>query len=271
MNAVTIEGMPTAPMSAPRIAKGAVQSYEARSSPTRLRLTSSESSRIRYVLAEWAGDCGLRSNVGPQLEKLAQRPEHATRRTKADYDAVWQAQSVRVSSRVWDSDIGAVWHRAWWDDEQKIYVHAQQALYRDVDFAQELWCQKSAAVRSEILRSWRALRLLANAASPDIVALFALYGDMLPGIPDAGMWPKDVDSEYRRVCRYADSGGGAYEIERATRVDRTRRKDETAEARETRIRFDQGERQALLREIGRECEVMIVHATTAYRDAWRSA
>jgi hypothetical protein len=104
-----------------------------------------------------------------------------------------------------------------------------------------------------------------------VVILVRLYGDVPPGLPMRGLWAKDLDSEYRRVCRYAPHGGSAHEMEAALHVDRTKRAGETSEACKARVALANETRAARLRTIASECEFLIVGAAHEYRAAWRAA
>lgn len=227
-----------------RAVQQSVESFESRGEKRRLRLTSEEARYVRYVLCEWDGDCGAGSSMGMQLEKLAQRPKYAPMHGQA--------------------------RPQWW--EQTMYVPSPAPSMRERDWPQDRYCGKRAEERASILRSWRALRAM---ASEPVAVLIALYGEVLPGTPDRelckSIWPKDVWEDYRRVSRYAADGGSAAYFEAAIRVDRAKRQGEPPDAHRTRVGIATAARAERIREIGNECERLIVAACHAYRAAWWTA
>jgi hypothetical protein len=296
---------------ADRGARSAVQSFEGREDSrqaSRLRLTAQESRFIRYVLSDWDGDAGAGSNMGAQLERLAQRPDLAPRRSREDYADVYDhsvgGRAAAPSPASLDSEIGNSWRTAWRKDQQDMYVHAPVPMARpDQILPQERWADMSTGnqrflrnadhpnwCRSDtnehlpgecdkILRAYRALLALWRAKPVAFAVIASLYGDLPPGLP-APLWmksgttntPSHEDLEYRRVCRYVPgTGGSALHLEESVRVDRQKRKGETLEAHRVRVQTEQSARYMKLLEVGKACELAIVSASLDYRAAWRAA
>jgi hypothetical protein len=155
--------------------------------------------------------------------------------------------------------------------------------------------------RANVLRTWRTLVSLEGARVRSLVVLHALYGDRPPGmlLPE-GTWPKAIDNEYRRVVRHTDiASGSETSIERRMQLDKRRRKvsanyaiqgwslplskqdnrdrirgadvhDETETAWKARVAAAELARKALVVELGRQCERLIVEATVTFEAAWEA-
>lgn len=209
-----------------------IESFEGRQNRQRVRLTSEESRRIRYVFCEWASDAGAGGNMGAQLERLAQDPRRLG----------WaKGQGQRVGYDV-------------------MYVHAAAPSHHEQLWAQERWCERAEPERRAILRSWRAMQAMRDVY---VVALFALYGERPPGLPERRLWAEEVDAEYARVCRIVLAVSPA-EYERQVDAECKRRPGEGHGANITR-------RLEATSDVGRKCETLIAGATFAYRDAWKTS
>ena len=225
-----------------------LETFEGRLKPRRVRLTAEERRWLTYVLCDWDADGGNSSSMGAELERLAQDP------TKLPE---WRHMIRR--ERIERGDYGA----------EYMYVPSVASSPASRMLPAETYCTKSAVERGKIHHAWRALQRVLAVHVPSAVVLYALYGDMPPGLPAGGMWPADVDSEYRRVARLTDSSGGStFELEAAVRVDNAGKPGETEAARKARIEAAKVQRVAKLGDVGREAEGLIVRAANEYRGAW---
>jgi hypothetical protein len=268
-----------------------VETFEGRTGPTRIRLRADKIRFIRYVLCEWDGEAGAASSLGPQLALIAQRAVHAPRRTRGDlegtdvhpredYAGTWEARQERdagiaANREGPDPSDGFAFRRYYWAQKptgEKPWMHnghGSQSVNPNQSWPQENWSSKRREERASILRAYRTLMALARKSAVDFAIINALYGDLPPGLPTVGMWAKDVDADYRRVCRYAPGAGGSgVRLEQTIRVDRGKRLGETDEARRKRVVEEQSNRADRLREVAKQCEQLIVTATQAYMAAW---
>ncbi len=217
-----------------------VESFEARiSKQSRLRLTNSEAHWVRYVLGEWESDAGAASSMGAQLQHLAENA------------AVGAHKRAPVAS-----------------GEQTIFVHHVAPSMQERDWPQDRYCSKRRAERDSIRRAWLALAAM---PSRSLVVLNALYGGLPPGMHllDRGLWPKDVDDEYRRVARAVVGSLAAFAA--LLRVSVAKREGEAAAAAKARLEGAKAERGALVKDVGRQCEQAIVRAAVEYRGAWEAS
>ncbi|MCL2450343.1 MAG: hypothetical protein FWD17_15460 [Polyangiaceae bacterium] len=197
----------------------------------RVRLTPQEARWVRYVFCDWDAAVGVSSNFGGMVDRIL-RATVAHKRRHVEACENGDALQVKCSN-VTPFDPNRMQAPEW-------------------------WCDKPKPERDNILRAWRSIVHLCRDRPRSAVTIFALYGDMPPGMPSWGLWDKSTDPEYRRVCKYApSSGGSAASLESMVVAARKR---------------DDGEavRKAILIQVGLECERLIVSATVDYRSAWNT-
>lgn len=246
----------------------ASESYEGRREATRLRLTSEEARHIRYVLSEWAGEA-MPGSSAAQLEKLAAAP------VLLDGDVSESDGRRRI--RLALVSAAERWRSAWLADQQTQYVNPTKSSgFHGWEMTPaDMWVNDRYGAarkkRESALRAWRVLRRMADEGAPALVVLHALYGDLPPGLPMRGLWPKGVDDEYRRVVRLVDRerGSGAA-LDAIATSEKKRRPNESADAHRARLAAASTARTALLGELGAACEKLIVQSANAYRAAWRA-
>ncbi|HEY6461144.1 MAG TPA: hypothetical protein VIY73_13360 [Polyangiaceae bacterium] len=233
-----------------------VESFDAHRSAgdapvARLRLTASEARWLRYVFGEWDGECGAGSSFGVQLEKLAQKPRHAS-------TAYHEARRRDIRAAGGDTCAADAAREA-----QTIYVHAAEPTAYERVWPAEAWADKRHDDKEAILRCWRAVGLCEFVHQR---VLRAIYGDRPPGMPGEGLWHRSTDEEYRRVCRIAT--GGVVEL---SATSRKRAVGENDAAWKARVSGETADRAEHLRAVGATCDRAIVAASLAYRAAWRVA
>jgi hypothetical protein len=269
----------------------------------RLRLTNAETRWLRYVLCEWDGECGAGSNLGSQLEKLAQKPRNIPRAEfvvkfgdggylglspQGVLSVVSRARAERFILRGDAEQYATAYatHRA----HRVVNLHKCRHQTRaDADTpAWRLAWERDAqtmyvpgATPSSHERVWpaeawadrrldareatlRCWRALGAVAWRDGSILRALYGNRPPDMALAGMWGKAVDEEYRRVVRLVV--GDRFE---PVVIRRKRGVEEGENAYRTRLASETADRAAQLRAAGEKCERAIVAASVSYRAAWR--
>jgi hypothetical protein len=258
------------------------QSYETRTPATKLRLTAEEVRLIRYVLVDWGGECGVGSatmhemNCETMVEQdlRGQGPKPGRQGIRLALASMPRLPKQDRKRRKWARAEAAM--RA---ANEMIKVKGTQPYAVDHMWSQEKWADKATAderfrrvnERSEcdaILGCWRTLGRMAESKSMALIVLNALYGGLPPGLPEPHLWPAAVDLEYRRVCRYTESGhGGGASLDAVLRVDKHRIGDELPAIAKSRIAVAVAHRKARLAAIAQEAEHLIVDASHAFRAA----
>jgi hypothetical protein len=191
---------------------------------TRYRLGPEQARILRRVFG-LNGEVGCGSNFGSMCERLA-----AAREPEA-----------KGAGRRGPDTVHCKASHPRWDVRQML---PQERYLNDLGY-------RAAAERQAVLTAWRTLARMSLTASAcrDVVVLYALYGDMPPGLPARGLWGTGTDEDYRRVCRLTDAYGPGLE---------------DFEARTNGKRVAPLARQLVLAQVGRECEGLIVRASRSY-------
>jgi hypothetical protein len=225
----------------------------------RIRLTHAEASALHYVLVGWESEVGCASNFGATIDALTSRvAPDASARAEAR-----EARTVQPHAAVRPFDARRAHPSERWADRGK----REQRAYEDPQ-----GCASSAEVAG-ILRCYRTLVALARARNPSAVVLCCLFGDRPPGLPDVTLVLHNEarDYEYRRVVRLVDASGGTSSALRARlHVDRHTLPGESESAHRARVARAEADRRAILAEICRACERLIVASAVDYRAAWRA-
>jgi hypothetical protein len=275
---------------------GQSETFEAHRTSERRRLSADHQHLCRYVFSDWACEVGARSNCETVIQQMIEAGRGvelvAAENRSQLHRRCDRCLLPRRSARSQCPRCGYA--------PQEIYCHPPKAGVVRVGtgllFAQERWSDDrdqnrrgGGAIerRANVARAWRTLRSLDRRETRAVrehrvtlnpaVILHALYGDRPPGmmLPD-GTWPKAFDGEYRRVVRQTDMGAGSEtNIEKRLHLDKHRRReadgqDEPEPAWRARIVAAEVARRALLLELGKQCERLIVAATDAFEQAWET-
>lgn len=180
-----------------------------------------------------------------------------------------ETKPIRYVLSEWDGDCGgggSNW-QTMLDNDQRVLVPRLATSLQ----AMERYCDKPRRERERVLQSWRALTYLARRNTISAVVIVALYGDVQPDVlkETENPWDAHVEEEYSRVCKFTLAAGGSTSaLEARLRIVAAKVEGEEQDERRARLAVVRAKRKEALREVGLECEQLIVRATLDYRNAW---